>query len=87
MPGTQPPTPQPSTPQPSIAVWDDEQPTDHAGEPVAPLTPAGLPYRWRLRLRGRSLYAVDADQVLAAVIDDLRHIVRVRGREREGRAG
>ncbi|MDN5802996.1 MAG: hypothetical protein L0H26_00155 [Microlunatus sp.] len=54
--------------QPVTVVWDDEQPVDHAGAPVAPLTPAGMPYRWRLRLPGRSLYAVDADQVLAAVV-------------------
>jgi hypothetical protein len=38
------------TTQPPTVVWDDEQPTDHAGEPVTPLTPAGLPYRWRPRL-------------------------------------
>jgi hypothetical protein len=63
-------TTQPPTRQPSTVVWDDEQPVDHAGEPVAPLTPAGMAYRWRLRLPGRSVYAVDADQVLAAVIDD-----------------
>jgi hypothetical protein len=61
---------QPATGIPATVVWDDEQPVDHAGSPVAPLTPAGLPYRWRLRLAGRSVYAVDADQVLAAVIDD-----------------
>src|SRR6476469_7771664 len=56
--------------QPVTVVWDDEQPVDHAGAPVAPLTAAGMPYRWRLRLPDRSLYAVTADQVLAAVIDD-----------------
>ena len=59
-----------ATTQPVTVVWDDEQPVDHAGAPVAPLTPAGMPYRWRLRLPGRSLYAVDADQVLATVVDD-----------------
>ena len=59
-----------ATTQPVTVVWDDEQPVDHAGAPVAPLTRAGMPYRWRLRLPGRSLYAVDADQVLATVVDD-----------------
>ena len=59
-----------ASPQPPTVVWDDEQPVDHTGDVVAPLTPAGMPYRYRLRLRYRSLYAVDADQVLAAVIDD-----------------
>lgn len=59
-----------TVPQPITVVWDDQHPVDHAGAPVAPLTPAGMRYRWRLRLPGRSLYAVDADQVLAAVIDD-----------------
>lgn len=56
--------------QPATVVWDDEQPRDHAGAPVAPLTPAGMPYRYRLRLPGRALYAVTADQALAAVVDD-----------------
>lgn len=59
-----------ATIQPVTVVWDDEQPVDHANAPVAPLTPAGMPYRYRLRLPGRSLYAVDADQVLAAIIDE-----------------
>ena len=51
-------------------VLDGEQVTDHAGQPVAPLTPAGFPYRYKLRGRGLSSYASTADEVLALVIED-----------------
>lgn len=54
-------------------VWDDEQPLDHAGAPVAPSRrPAGRTGTASASRAGpgRGLYAVDADQVLATVIDD-----------------
>lgn len=51
-------------------VLDDDQATDHAGQPIAPLTPEGFPYRYKLRGRGLSSYASTADEVLALVIED-----------------
>lgn len=51
-------------------VLDDEQATDHAGQPIAPLTPAGFPYRYKLRGHGLSSYASTAEEVLALVIED-----------------
>lgn len=51
-------------------VPDDEQAHDHSGQPIAPLTPAGFPYRYKLRGRGLSSYASTAEEVLALVIED-----------------
>ena len=51
-------------------VPDDEQAYDHSGQPIAPLTPAGFPYRYKLRGRGLSSYASTAEEVLALVIED-----------------
>ena len=51
-------------------VPDDEQAYDHSGQPIAPLTPAGFPYRYKLRGRGLSSYASTAEEVLALVVED-----------------
>lgn len=51
-------------------VYDEDQPVDHGGEPVAPLTPAGLPFRYRLREGDHAFYASTADDLLAVIIDD-----------------
>lgn len=49
-------------------VYDNEQPVDHGGDPVAPLTPAGLPFRYRLREGDHAFYASTADDLLAVII-------------------
>lgn len=54
----------------TTTVLDDDQATDHTGQPIAPLTPAGMPYRYKLRGRGLSSYASTADEVLALVIEE-----------------
>lgn len=54
----------------TTTVLDEDQATDHSGQPIAPLTGAGMPYRYKLRGRGLSSYASTADEVLALVIED-----------------
>lgn len=58
-----------STRRHATLVHDDDQPRDHGGDPVAPLTPTGHPYRFRLRIDQRSYYASTADDLLAVIID------------------
>ena len=56
--------------QPMVTVVpDDQQQVDHNGQPIAPLTPAGLPFRYRLRRPGSAVYGATADDLLAVVID------------------
>ena len=38
----------------TTTVLDDDQAYDHAGQPIAPLSPIGLPYRYKLRGQGLS---------------------------------
>lgn len=54
----------------TTTVLDDDQAYDHAGQPIAPLSPTGLPYRYKLRGHGLSSYASTAEEVLALVIED-----------------
>lgn len=54
---------------PVTVVPDEQQQIDHNGQPIAPLTPAGLPYRYRLRRPGSAVYAATADDLLGVVID------------------
>lgn len=53
-------------------VGDSADLVDHGGKPVAPLTPAGGPYRFRMRQhdRARTTYASDADALLSVLIED-----------------
>ena len=53
----------------TTTVLDDDQAPDHAGQPIAPLTPEGFPYRYKLRGRGLSSCASTAEEVLALVIE------------------
>ena len=54
----------------TTTVLDDDQAYDHAGQPIAPLSPTGLPYRYKLRGQGLSSYASTAEEILALVIED-----------------
>lgn len=51
-------------------VLDTDQVNDHAGQPVVPLTPDGMPYKYKLRRGPSNVYTSTADEILSVVIDD-----------------
>ena len=53
-----------------LLLDDADQLTDHGGKAVSPVTDAGMPYRYKVRLAGRSAYATTADEVLALFVSD-----------------
>ena len=53
-----------------LLVDDDDQQTDHSGKAVPPVTTAGLPYRYKVRLTGSNAYAMTADELLSLFVPD-----------------
>lgn len=54
----------------ATVIADADQVSDHAGKPVPPLTPHGVPLRWKIRLPGVNVYTLTADEALACFLDD-----------------
>lgn len=54
----------------TYTLRDEHQPYDHGGEPVAPLSSDGTPfaYAWRQPDNHRTIYATNADALLAEII-------------------
>lgn len=50
-------------------IKDRDQEVDHGHRPVPPVAPGGVPYRYKVRLVGRNVYASTADEVLSLFID------------------
>ena len=53
-----------------LLLDDADQLIDHGGKAVPPVTDAGMPYRFKVRLAGRSAYASTADEMLALFVPD-----------------
>lgn len=53
-----------------LLVDDDDQQTDHSGKAVPPVSTAGLPYRYKVRLTGSNAYAMTADELLSLFVPD-----------------
>ncbi len=53
-------------------VSDNDQEFDHSHRPVPPVTPGGMPYRYKVRLVGRNVYASTPDEVLSLFIEGYR---------------
>lgn len=53
-----------------LLLDDADQLIDHGGKAVPPVTDAGMPYRYKVRLAGRSAYATTADEMLALFVPD-----------------
>ena len=53
-----------------LVLDDADQLIDHGGKAVPPVTDAGMPYRYKVRLAGRSAYATTADEMLALFVPD-----------------
>ena len=53
-----------------LLVEDADQQIDHGGKAVAPVTEAGMPYRYKVRLAGRSAYTTTADEMLSLFVPD-----------------
>ena len=53
-----------------VVIADADQVSDHAGKPVPPITPAGMPLRWKIRLPQASIFTLTADEAVACFIDD-----------------
>lgn len=57
----------------TLTLAFDDQPTDHSGDPVTPLTSAGTPYRYALvgyAGRPETTYASTAEALLSVIIPD-----------------
>ncbi len=50
-------------------IDDEEQRSDHSGKPIEPVTAAGMPFRYKVRLRRSNAYASTADEILSLFID------------------
>lgn len=55
-----------------LTVPDSDQQTDHSHRPVPPVAAGGIPYRYKVRLARRNVYASTADEVLSLFIEDYR---------------